>query len=75
MRRQAPMPPPLGRPPSGDGFAVEVKYDGQRGLIVVDDDGVAVFTRNGENMTACSGTTSPMIDPVLVWGESMVDAP
>ena len=45
------------------------------GLIVVDDDGVAVFTRNGENMTACSGTTSPMIDPVLVWGESMVDAP
>jgi len=29
MRRQAPMPPPLGRPPSGDGFAVEVKYDGQ----------------------------------------------
>ncbi len=46
-----------------------------RGLIVVDDDGVAVFTRNGENMTACSGTTSPMIDPVLVWGESMVDAP
>ncbi len=46
-----------------------------RGLIVVDDDGVAVFTRNGENMTACSGTTSPMIDPVMVWGESMVDAP
>ena len=79
MRRQAPapMPPPLGRPPSGYGFAVDVKYDGStsRGLIVVDDDGVAVFTRNGENMTACSGTTSPMIDPVLVWGESMVDAP
>jgi len=40
----------LGRPPAGDEFAVEVKYDGQRGLIVVDDDGLAVFTRNGADV-------------------------
>ena len=42
----------LGRPPAGDEFAVEVKYDGQRGLIVVDDDGLAVFTRNGADVTS-----------------------
>lgn len=42
----------LGRPPAGDGFAVEVKYDGQRGLIVVDDDDLSVFTRNGADITS-----------------------
>ncbi|CAA0127335.1 Multifunctional non-homologous end joining DNA repair protein LigD [Mycolicibacterium vanbaalenii] len=41
----------LGRPPAGDDFAVEVKYDGQRGLVVVDDDGLAVFTRNGADVS------------------------
>jgi len=52
QRRQAraPMLATLGRPPAGDEFAVEVKYDGQRGLIVVDDDGLAVFTRNGADV-------------------------
>lgn len=52
-RRQAPMPmlATLGRPPAGDDFAVEVKYDGQRGLIVVDGDDVAVFTRNGAEVS------------------------
>ena len=41
----------LGRPPDGNDFAVEVKYDGQRGLIVVDDDGLAIFTRNGADVS------------------------
>ena len=41
----------LGRPPVGDDFAVEVKYDGQRGLIVVDEDGVSVFSRNGAQVS------------------------
>lgn len=41
----------LGPPPAGDDFAVEVKYDGQRGLIVVDEDGLAVFTRNGAEVS------------------------
>jgi bifunctional non-homologous end joining protein LigD len=53
MRRQAPAPmlATLGRPPVGDDFAVEVKYDGQRGLIVVDEDGVSVFSRNGAQVS------------------------
>lgn len=52
-RRSAPAPmlATLGRPPAGDGFATEIKYDGQRGLVVVDDEGVAVFTRNGADIT------------------------
>lgn len=41
----------LGPPPAGDDFAVEVKYDGQRGLIVVDEHGLAVFTRNGAEVS------------------------
>lgn len=41
----------LGQPPAGDGFAVEVKYDGQRGMIVVEDDGLVVFTRNGADVS------------------------
>jgi ATP-dependent DNA ligase len=49
----------LGRPPAGDDFAVEVKYDGQRGLIVVDDDGLAVFTRNGADVTSLGVILSP----------------
>ncbi len=41
----------LGPPPAWEEFAVEVKYDGQRGLVIVDDDGVTVFTRNGADVT------------------------
>ncbi|BBY96338.1 ATP-dependent DNA ligase (plasmid) [Mycobacterium gallinarum] len=53
LRRQAPVPmlATLGRPPTGDDFAVEVKYDGQRGLVVLDDDGLAVFTHNGAEVS------------------------
>lgn len=41
----------LGTPPAGDGFAVEVKFDGQRGLVVVESDEVVVFTRNGAEVS------------------------
>ncbi len=40
----------LGKPPTGDQWATEWKFDGQRGLIVVDD-GVTVFSRSGADVT------------------------
>ncbi len=54
-RRLAPEPmlATLARAPSGEGWAIEQKWDGQRGLAVVDGS-VALFSRNGANMT-CLG--------------------
>jgi bifunctional non-homologous end joining protein LigD len=38
-------------PPSGDGNAIEWKFDGQRATVVVDND-VTVFSRNGADVTS-----------------------
>lgn len=47
----APMLPTLGRPPAGPGWAVEWKFDGQRGLVVVEADRVSVYSRNGAHVS------------------------
>jgi bifunctional non-homologous end joining protein LigD len=48
----SPMLATLGRPPSRFAvFAVEAKYDGQRGLAIVDGDGVTLLSRNGADIT------------------------
>lgn len=50
----APMLATLGAPPpSGDGYATEVKLDGQRGTVLVSDGRVIVFSRNGADITRC----------------------
>jgi bifunctional non-homologous end joining protein LigD len=42
----------LGRPPARYAdFAVEAKYDGQRGLAIVDGDAVTLLSRNGADIT------------------------
>jgi bifunctional non-homologous end joining protein LigD len=42
----------LGRPPARfTDFAVEAKYDGQRGLAIVDGDQVTLLSRNGADIT------------------------
>lgn len=42
----------LGKPPTRyDDWAVEAKYDGQRGIAVVDGDTVTLWSRNGANIT------------------------
>ncbi|WP_082164248.1 non-homologous end-joining DNA ligase [Mycolicibacterium obuense] len=46
----APMLATLGPAPSGDQFAIEVKFDGQRGLLTVDRR-VRVTSRNGADIT------------------------
>ena len=52
----------LGEPPSRfTDFAVEAKYDGQRGMAVIDDGAVTLFGRNGANITG----TFPEISAAL----------
>ena len=51
-RAPRPMLATLGSPPHDSaGFAVEAKYDGQRGLAVVSADVVTLWSRNGANIT------------------------
>ena len=48
----SPMLATLGRPPARFArFAVEAKYDGQRGLAVVDGGSVTLLSRNGADIT------------------------
>jgi bifunctional non-homologous end joining protein LigD len=45
------MPTLVDRPPMGDDWSTEIKFDGWRCQIVIDADGVRVFTRNGHDWT------------------------
>ena len=57
-----PMLATLGEPPSRFAdFAVEAKYDGQRGMAVIADGAVTLFSRNGANITG----TFPEISAAL----------
>jgi bifunctional non-homologous end joining protein LigD len=50
----------LGRPPKQFAdFAVEEKYDGQRGIAIVDGNSVTLLSRNGAHITR----TFPEITP------------
>ena len=60
----------LGKPPTGDGWAVEWKFDGQRGLIVIDD-GVTVYSRNGADVTRTFPELSSEV-PAAVAGRRVV---
>jgi len=47
----SPMLATLGRPPARfTDFAVEAKYDGQRGMAIVDGDNVTLLSRNGADI-------------------------
>ncbi|MBM4484134.1 ATP-dependent DNA ligase, partial [Rhodococcus hoagii] len=47
----APMLATLGEPPAGEGWAFEMKWDGQRAVTDVRDGGVRLFSRNGNDIT------------------------
>lgn len=42
----------LGTPPSGHGYATEIKADGQRGTLVITAGSVTVFSRNGADVSS-----------------------
>ncbi|AZO55674.1 MULTISPECIES: ATP-dependent DNA ligase [unclassified Mesorhizobium] len=46
------MPTLVEKPPEGDGWIHEVKFDGYRSQILKDEDGVRIFTRRGLDWTA-----------------------
>ncbi|TJW04798.1 MAG: ATP-dependent DNA ligase [Mesorhizobium sp.] len=46
------MPTLVERPPEGDAWIHEVKFDGYRSQIIIDDDEVRIFTRRGLDWTA-----------------------
>jgi bifunctional non-homologous end joining protein LigD len=76
----APMLATLGTPPTGDGHAVEVKFDGQRCTLVIDDGYVTAFSRNGLDVSTCfpelAGVAAAVGDrPMVLDGEIVaVDA-
>jgi ATP-dependent DNA ligase len=47
-----PLMPTLVKPPEGDAWSHEVKFDGYRWQIIIDEAGVRIFTRNGVDWTA-----------------------
>lgn len=64
----------LGRPPSRFAdFAVEAKFDGQRGIAIVDGDCVTLLSRNGADITRTfPEVTSALAEigrPVVLDGE------
>lgn len=46
------MPTLVEKPPEGDGWIHEVKFDGYRSQLIIDDDGTRIYTRNGHDWTA-----------------------
>ena len=46
------MPTLVDNPPEGEDWTHEVKFDGYRSQIVIDDAGTRIFTRNGHDWTA-----------------------
>lgn len=46
------MPTLVDKPPEGDGWIHEVKFDGYRSQIIIDDAEVRIFTRRGLDWTA-----------------------
>ena len=46
------MPTLVEQPPQGDGWIHEVKFDGYRSQLIIDEDGTRIYTRNGHDWTA-----------------------
>ncbi|MDX8454057.1 ATP-dependent DNA ligase [Mesorhizobium sp. VK9D] len=46
------MPTLVDKPPDGDGWIHEVKFDGYRSQTIIDEDGVRIFTRRGLDWTS-----------------------
>jgi bifunctional non-homologous end joining protein LigD len=64
----------LGRPPTRfTDFAVEAKYDGQRGLAVLDGGAVALFSRNGADITRTFPELTAALPEVLRGRSAVLD--
>lgn len=46
------MPTLVEKPPEGDGWIHEVKFDGYRSQLIIDEHGTRIYTRNGHDRTS-----------------------
>ncbi|MES0000004.1 hypothetical protein NKJ90_14425 [Mesorhizobium sp. M0051] len=46
------MPTLVEKPPEGDSWIHEVKFDGYRSQLIIDKDGTRIYTRNGHDWAA-----------------------
>ena len=46
------MPTLVEKPPEGEGWIHEVKFDGYRSQLIIDDDGTRIYTRRGLDWTS-----------------------
>ena len=46
------MPTLVEKPPEGDGWIHEVKFDGYRSQLIIDEDGTRIYKRNGHDWTS-----------------------
>ncbi|QND64591.1 ATP-dependent DNA ligase [Mesorhizobium loti] len=70
------MPTLVEKPPDGEGWIHEVKFDGYRSQLIIDEDGIRIFTRNGHDWTAkyrdlvteakSLGTESAIVDGEII---------
>lgn len=64
-------------PPAGDGWIHEVKFDGYRSQLIIDEDGTRTYTRNGRDSTAkyrdlMKGAANLGAESTIVDGEIIV---
>ncbi|RUU12220.1 ATP-dependent DNA ligase [Mesorhizobium sp. USDA-HM6] len=71
------MPTLVDKPPEGDGWIHEIKFDGYRSQIVIDESGVRIFTRRGLDWTAkyrdlVKAAHELVLDNAIIDGEVIV---
>lgn len=71
------MPTLVEEPPEGDGWIHEVKFDGYRTQIVIDDSGVRIFTRRGLDWTSkykpiAEASKALQVENAIIDGEVIV---
>lgn len=65
------------KPPEGDGWSHEVKFDGYRSQVVIDEDGTRIYTRRGLDWTSkyrdlASAAGSLGVENAIIDGEIIV---
>lgn len=71
------MPTLVAKPPQGDGWSHEAKFDGYRSQIVIDASGVRIFTRRGLDWTAkyrelSAAAKTLQVETAIIDGEIIV---
>src|SRR4051812_34648472 len=71
------MPNLVEQPPEGDGWIHEVKFDGYRSQLIIDEGGIRIYTRKEHDWTAkyrdlVTEAATPRAESAIVDGEIIV---